>query len=149
MRFNYEAVNMSSYYELYLYYYKPYCQAEFFAPYWAIRSCIIWISLIFRHKLVHAIYKHYKFTELRPTCTYSNTLVCFKIFHFIKFTFQNRNRCIWNMWKNKPGRGAIFIFCPRAQNCLATPLLEPPSSLKYSMNGPKMMATLGAFHNLN
>src|SRR6218665_3202449 len=37
----------------------------------------------FRHKLVHVIYKHYKFTELRPT--YSNTLVCLKMFHFIKF----------------------------------------------------------------
>jgi len=32
MRFNYEAVTMSSYYELYLYYYKPYCQAEFYRP---------------------------------------------------------------------------------------------------------------------
>ena len=32
-------------------------------PYWAIRSCIIWISLIFRHKLVHDIYKHCKFTR--------------------------------------------------------------------------------------
>src|SRR6218665_2460047 len=50
------------------------------------------MSLIFRHELVHDIYKHYKFTKLRPT--YSNTLVCFKIFNFIKFTFQNPNRCI-------------------------------------------------------
>ena len=32
MRFNYEAVNMSSYCELFLYYYKPYCQAEFWRP---------------------------------------------------------------------------------------------------------------------
>src|SRR6218665_300737 len=80
------------------------------------------MSLIFRHKLVHDIFKHYKFIELRPM--HSNTLVCFKIFHFIKFTFQNSNRCIWNRLceKNKPGRGANFIVRPRAQNSLATPL---------------------------
>ena len=87
---------------------------------------------------------------------YSNTLVCFKIFHFTKFTFQNPNRCIWNrpMWKNKPVRGANFIVRPRAQNCLATPLwqkcvhdrrgkrmvlsddLPPHLSILLSSNGP-------------
>src|SRR6218665_2464545 len=85
MRFNYEAVNMSSYYELYLYYY-PIVRHNFGA--------------LLSHKVMcnwnfFNIYKHYKFTELKPT--YSNTLVCFKIFHFIKFTLQNPNRCIWNM----------------------------------------------------
>jgi len=32
MRFKYEAVNISCYYELYFYCYKPYCQAEFWRP---------------------------------------------------------------------------------------------------------------------
>jgi len=32
MRSNYETENIPSYYELYRYYYKPYCQAEFWHP---------------------------------------------------------------------------------------------------------------------
>src|SRR6218665_1974751 len=41
----------------------------------------------------------FKKVPVRRTGAYRHkkALVCFKIFHFIKFTFQNPNRCIWNM----------------------------------------------------
>src|SRR6218665_1145303 len=87
------------------------------------------ISLIFRHKLVHDIYKHYKFTELRST--YSNTLVCFKIFHLLNLHSKIPIDVFGICEKNKPGRGANFTVRPRTQNCLATPL----GILFVSVNG--------------
>src|SRR6218665_63452 len=78
------------------------------------------MSLIFRHKLVHDTYKHYKFTELRPT--YSNTLVCFKYFILLNLHSKIPIEVFGICEKNKPERGANFIVRPREQNCLVTPL---------------------------
>ena len=55
---------------------------------------------------------------------YSSTLVCFKIIYFITLKFLNSKIPIdvFGICEKNQG-GANFIVCPRAQNCLATPLV--------------------------
>ena len=65
MKINFGAYNMFSYYELSLLLTSPAVMHDFGAPL-SHRSCIIWISLLFRqiNTQYYYIYKHYRLTKL-------------------------------------------------------------------------------------
>jgi len=83
MRFNFEAENMSIFCLLHsfiLIITYPVFRQSFGAPLSHKAMYNLKISLLFKHKLVHDIYNHYTFTELRPM--YSTPLPAVKYFIF-------------------------------------------------------------------
>lgn len=76
---------------------------------------IIWISLLFRHRLVYNIYYHRRLAELKPT--YSKSQICFEIFYLIEIKILKSQSMYLENMKNYVIEVHQFHSLLRAQNC--------------------------------